>query len=159
MDYKNMNNFYEQVIKYDFDKAIAFYEMFEKIDEYLIKRIYKKLQSEQINISPFTEQDFYDGQEEENLPFYACVFSGYKTISLEITRYWEGDFKNKFIIAFFSSEENIDIKKELKFPDFLDKFTLDKKQKYYGRYYKIFDLKKEDSLIKFIKNIIKELNE
>ena len=40
----------------------------------------------------------------------------------------------------------------------LDKFEKDTKDKYYGRYHKVFNVKDEDKLIEFIKNVFYKLN-
>ncbi|MCK5536029.1 MAG: hypothetical protein KAI79_04335, partial [Bacteroidales bacterium] len=96
------------------------------------------MQSEQINISPFKEPEFYDGQEED-LPFYSCCFSGYKDFALEITRYWENGFKNKFIVAIFDWEDKYDKKKKinklLEIKDLKGKFE-EATDKFYWKGYK-----------------------
>lgn len=101
-------------------------------------------------------------QTKENEPFYSCIFNEYPNnddVYFEITRYWEKDFKNKFIVGFFSLNDENNTKKILEDFELTKLFEnkQDVKDKYHGRYYKTFKINEEESLIKFVKDVFKKL--
>jgi hypothetical protein len=164
MNYELMNDFYEDIIKKDFNNAIAFYELFANIDEFLIKRIENKFKTEQININPFSKFSIYNGYEAEDRSFITIFFEGFQNYGIEIARYWEEGYKNKYIVTIFDWKDFLDKKRKIK--DFISKNKMEKLFKssindlYWEdwiRYYRVFDLNNENEMIEFVKELFEKL--